>query len=235
MQKQIYKATDRGQADYGWLKPSYYFSFSNYYRPDRVRFGALRVLNDDFIAGGGEFPLHPHDNMEIVTIPLSGALKHSDNTGGKGVITSSEVQIMSAGAGIQHSEANASATEPVTLFQIWILPKQLNITPRYSQQQFSQTDRINRWQILVSPDATDKALWINQDARIAQATLAAGNTLTWQNKFDGNGIFLIVVEGNAAAASELLDKRDALALTGTNTLEIAAKTDCRLLLLEVPM
>ncbi|MEI2747820.1 MAG: pirin family protein [Ferruginibacter sp.] len=123
----IQRANERGSADYGWLKPNYYFSFSGYHNPEKVRFGLLRVLNDDFIAGGGAFPTHPHDNMEIVTIPFTGALKHKDNTGGEGVIKAGDVQIMSAGSGILHSEANASATDPVTLFQIWLYPKEKNI------------------------------------------------------------------------------------------------------------
>ena len=131
-----YRAADRGSADYGWLKPNYYFSFSNYHNPDRVYFGALRVLNDDYIGGGGMFPKHPHDNIEIVTIPFKGALKHEDSTGGKGVINAGDVQIMSAGSGIQHSEANASVTEAATLFKIWVFPNVDNITPRYAQRTF---------------------------------------------------------------------------------------------------
>ena len=125
----LFKAADRGNADYGWLKPNYYFSFAQYHDPSKVHFGLLRVLNDDFIGGGGSFPTHPHDNMEIVTIPFTGALKHKDSTGGEGIIKAGDIQIMSAGTGVQHSEANASATDPVTLFQVWIFPKERNIKP----------------------------------------------------------------------------------------------------------
>jgi quercetin 2,3-dioxygenase len=142
----LFKAADRGTADYGWLKPNYYFSFSQYHNPAKVHFGLLRVLNDDFIGGGGLFPTHPHDNMEIVTIPFSGALQHKDSTGGHGIIKAGDVQIMSAGSGVQHSEANASATEPATLFQIWVFPKERNITPRYDQRTFATEERINKWQ-----------------------------------------------------------------------------------------
>ncbi len=148
MNIQIHRAHERGSADYGWLKPNYYFSFAQYHDPKKIHFGLLRVLNDDFVAGGGGFPAHPHDNMEIVTIPLTGALQHKDNTGGTGIIQAGDIQIMSAGSGIVHSESNASATEPVTLFQVWIFPKQKNIAPRYDQRHFDTKDRLNQWQIV---------------------------------------------------------------------------------------
>jgi len=157
----LHKAADRGSGDYGWLKPNYYFSFGQFYNPQKVHFGLLRVLNDDFIAGGGKFHTHPHDNMEIVTIPFTGALEHKDSTGGQGIIKAGDVQIMSAGSGVQHSEANASATEPVTLFQIWLFPKERNIKPRYDQRSFDIADRTDQWQIIVSPREEDAALWIN--------------------------------------------------------------------------
>jgi quercetin 2,3-dioxygenase len=157
----LFNAADRGSADYGWLKPNYYFSFSQYHNAAKVNFGLLRVLNDDFIAGGGAFPTHPHDNMEIITIPFTGALQHKDSTGSQGIIKAGDVQIMSAGSGIQHSESNASATEAVTLFQIWVFPKQRNITPRYDQRNFNVNERINKWQTVVSPIEADNALWIN--------------------------------------------------------------------------
>ena len=183
MKTTIFKATDRGSADYGWLKPNYYFSFSNYYNPQRIHFGVLRVLNDDFIMGGGAFPTHPHDNMEIVTIPLTGAVHHKDNTGGEGIIKAGDVQIMSAGSGILHSESNASATDPLTLFQIWVFPKIKNIQPRYDQRTFDVANRLNTWQIVVSPIEEDKALWINQDARFALANVEAGKQLEFKNGF----------------------------------------------------
>ncbi|HNH21213.1 MAG TPA: pirin family protein, partial [Ferruginibacter sp.] len=141
MTTKLYRAADRGTADYGWLKPNYYFSFAQYWDPQKVHFGLLRVLNDDFVAGGGGFPTHPHDNMEIVTIPLTGALQHKDSTGGQGVIKAGDVQIMSAGTGVQHSEFNDSKTDPVTLFQVWVFPKVKNIKPRYDQRSFDTADR----------------------------------------------------------------------------------------------
>ena len=148
-------------SDFGWLKPNYYFGFGQYHNSKNVHFGALRVLNDDYIAGGGAFPTHPHDNMEIITIPFTGALKPKDRTGGQGVIKAGDVHIMSAGTGVCHSEANESATDPVTLFQIWLFPKENNIKPRYDQRTFKLDERINKWQYVVSPNEADNALWIN--------------------------------------------------------------------------
>jgi len=231
----VYKAADRGQGDYGWLKPNYYFSFSQYHNPKNVHFGALRVLNDDFIAGGGAFPTHPHENMEIITIPFTGALKHKDSTGGKGVIKAGDVQIMSAGTGVQHSEANESATDPVTLFQIWLFPKENNIQPRYDQRTFDVNQRINKWQYIVSPIEADNGLWINQDARLALTTLKAGNVLTYNNGFKGNGVFLVVINGAAKIGDTLLGKRDALCISKADNFTITASEDAELLAIEVPM
>jgi quercetin 2,3-dioxygenase len=231
----VYKAADRGSADYGWLKPNYYFSFSQYHHPEKVRFGALRVLNDDFIAGGGAFGTHPHDNMEIVTIPFTGALQHKDSTGGQGIIKAGDVQIMSAGTGVQHSEANASATAPVTLFQIWVLPKERNIKPRYDQRSFEIADRMNKWQTIVSPIATDNALWINQDARFSLTRVAAGKTLEYKNSFTGNGIFLVVITGTIKAGDANLGKRDALGISEADGFLVTATEDAELLAIEVPM
>jgi redox-sensitive bicupin YhaK (pirin superfamily) len=231
----IQKANERGSADYGWLKPNYYFSFSNYHNPSKVRFGLLRVLNDDFIAGGGAFPTHPHDNMEIVTIPFTGALKHQDSTGGAGIIKAGDVQIMSAGTGVKHSEANASATEPVTLFQIWLYPKVENIKPRYDQRTFDIAQRINKWQYIVSPIENDGGLWINQDARFAMTKLEAGKILTYENAFKGNGIYLVVINGTVEIEGQVLNKRDSAGIENTNSLNITASEDAELLLIEVPM
>jgi len=231
----LHKASQRGSADYGWLKPNYYFSFSNYYNPEKVHFGLLRVLNDDFIAGGGKFPTHPHDNMEIVTIPFTGAIEHKDSTGGEGVIKAGDIQIMSAGSGVQHSEANASATDPVTLFQVWVFPKVKNIQPRYDQRTFDINERNNQWQVVVSPREEDNALWINQDARFSLTKLEAGKTLEYNNAFKGNGVFLVVVNGTAKVGDISLGKRDALGVYDTDTFSITASEDAELLAIEVPM
>jgi redox-sensitive bicupin YhaK (pirin superfamily) len=231
----LFNAADRGTADYGWLKPNYYFSFGEYRNPEKVHFGLLRVLNDDFIAGGGKFPTHPHDNMEIVTIPFTGAIQHKDSTGGQGVIKAGDIQIMNAGTGVQHSEANASATEPVTLFQVWVFPKERNITPRYDQKNYDINDRINKWQVIVSSNETDKALWINQDARFAMTKLEAGKDITYTNAFKGNGVFLVVINGSVKINDQQLNKRDALGISEADSFTITASEDAELLAIEVPM
>ena len=231
----LFNAADRGSADYGWLKPNYYFSFSDYRNPEKVHFGLLRVLNDDFIGGGGAFPTHPHDNMEIVTIPFSGALQHKDSTGGQGIIKAGDVQIMSAGTGVQHSEANASATEPVTLFQVWVFPKETNIKPRYDQRNFDITERINKWQTIVSPLEADKALWINQDAKFSLTKLEAGKTLEYNTAFKGNGVFLVAINGTVKVGAINLNKRDAAGISGADNFTITATEDAELLAIEVPM
>lgn len=235
MKLTIHKAGERGSADLGWLKPNYYFSFSNYHDPEKVRFGLLRVLNDDFIAGGGAFPTHPHDNMEIITIPFTGGLKHKDSTGGEGVIKAGDVQIMSAGSGVQHSEANASATTPVTLFQVWIYPKERNITPRYDQRSFDVNERINNWQYVVSPLEKDGGLWINQDARFALTKLEEGKALHYENAFKGNGVFLVVINGSIDLGETRLNKRDAAGVENTEGFTITAIEDAEVLAIEVPM
>ena len=235
MKTLLFKAADRGSADYGWLKPNYYFSFAQYHDPAKIHFGLLRVLNDDFIAGGGKFPTHPHDNMEIVTIPFTGAIKHKDSTGGEGVIQAGDIQIMSAGSGVQHSEANASATKPVTLFQVWIFPKEGNIKPRYDQKTFDVTERANKWQTVVSPIDADNALWINQDARFSLTNLQAGAALNYTNAFKNNGVFLVVINGSVEVGGQQLNKRDALGISETENFTVSASEDAELLAIEIPM
>ncbi|HTC01674.1 MAG TPA: pirin family protein [Ferruginibacter sp.] len=235
MKTVIQKAADRGSANHGWLKANYYFSFSGYNNPEKVHFGLLRVLNDDHIAGGGAFPTHPHDNMEIVTIPLSGAIHHKDSTGGEGVIKTGDVQIMSAGSGVQHSESNDSKTEPINLFQLWVYPKVRNIKPRYDQRTFSLADRINKWQFVVSPNEADGGLWINQDARFALTKVEAGKEISYTNAFKGNGVFLVVIKGKVTVNNIGLETRDALGISETDTFTITASADAELLAVEVPM
>ncbi|HQW84194.1 MAG TPA: pirin family protein [Ferruginibacter sp.] len=235
MNKLLFKAADRGSADYGWLKPNYYFSFAQYRDAAKVHFGLLRVLNDDYIAGGGAFDTHPHDNMEIVTIPFTGALKHKDSTGGEGVIKAGDVQIMSAGTGVQHSEANASATDPVTLFQIWVFPKERNIKPRYDQKTFDVNERNNKWQTVVSPIEADNALWINQDAKFSLVNLTAGKEITYNNSFTKNGVFLVNINGLVHVDGQQLNKRDALGISEVDSFTITAAEDAELMAIEIPM
>lgn len=235
MKTTVTKAKDRGTADHGWLKPAHYFSFGGWYNPSKVHFGELRVLNDDWIAGGGAFPTHPHDNMEIVTIPFTGAIKHKDSTGGAGVIKAGDVQIMSAGTGVQHSEANESATEPVTLFQIWVFPKERNIKPRYDQRNFDLKGREGKWQVVVSPLEKDNALWINQDARFSLANIKAGEKITYENAFKGNGVYLVIIKGSAEVNGVKYDEKDAVGISEADSFEITASSDTELLAIEVPM
>ena len=235
MQTILFKAIERGKADYGWLKANYYFSFAQYHNPQKVHFGALRVLNDDIVAGGGGFPTHPHDNMEIVTIPHTGALAHKDSSGGNGIIKAGDVQIMSAGSGVEHSEFNESKTEALNLFQLWVFPKEKNITPRYDQRNFDVNDRKNKWQTVVSPIESDNALWINQDAKFSLATLLNGEALTFTNTFTGNGVFLVVIKGSVTINEITLNSRDAVGIYDTNSFDILATEDAELLAVEVPM
>ncbi len=235
MKMNIQRAEERGGANHGWLNAKHYFSFASYHNPEKVHFGLLRVLNDDTIAAGAGFPPHPHDNMEIVTIPLSGALQHKDNTGGAGVIKAGDVQIMSAGTGVQHSEFNASKTEDATLFQVWIFPKERNIKPRYDQRSFDINERINQWQVVVSPNDTDNALWINQDARFSLTKLEAGKSLFYKNAFKGNGIYLVVVNGSIEVDGEQFNKRDAVGISETDEFNITASEDSELMAIEIPM
>ena len=235
MKTVITRANERGTADHGWLKPAHYFSFGSWQNPDKIHFGALRVLNDDWIAGGGAFPTHPHDNMEIVTIPFTGALKHKDSTGGAGIIKAGDVQIMSAGTGVQHSEANESATEEVTLFQTWVFPKEKNITPRYDQRTFNIKEREGKWQVVVSPRKEDNALWINQDARFALTSLKTDDTISYENAFAGNGVYLVVINGAVEIDGVKYDKRDAVGIFDTNVFNIKVLEDAELLAVEVPM
>ncbi len=235
MKSLLFKAADRGTADYGWLKPNYYFSFAQYHNPAKVHFGLLRVLNDDYVAGGGGFPTHPHDNMEIVTIPFTGALQHKDSTGGNGVIKAGDIQIMSAGTGVQHSEFNDSKTDPVTLFQVWVFPKLRNIKPRYDQRTFDMADRNNKWQVVVSPKEEENALWINQDARFSLANLEAGKEIHYTNGFKGNGVFLVVINGSAEVNGQVLGKRDAIGISEAEAFTIKATENAELLAIEIPM
>ncbi len=235
MKVTTHKAAHRGSEDYGWLKPNYYFSFGSYANRAKVNFGLLRVLNDDFIAGGGAFGKHPHENMEIVTIPFTGALQHNDSTGGAGIIKAGDVQIMSAGSGVEHSEANASATEPVTLFQIWVYPKINDMEPRYDQRNFDVADRANKWQVIVSPLEGDKGLWINQDARFSLTNLDKDQSLVYKNAFKGNGVFLVVIDGEVEIEGNIFSKRDAAAIEATDEFVMKATKDAQLLAIEIPM
>lgn len=234
MKKTIHRADSRGHADHGWLNARHSFSFASYYNPERIRFGTLRVLNDDIVQPGEGFGTHPHDNMEIVTIPLRGELAHKDSTGNKEVIRPNEVQIMSAGSGLTHSEFNNSKTEEINLLQIWVFPKEKNIKPRYDQKLFDPADRINKIKTVVS--ASDKdALWINQDAYFSLSSLEKDIAVNYQIKSKGNGLYVFIIEGKIEIGGETLGKRDAIGLEQIDDIEIKAFEKSEVLLIEVPM
>ncbi len=235
MQTQIFKAESRGKADYGWLKANYSFSFANYYNPERLQFGALRVLNDDFIAPSGGFDTHPHDNMEIITIPLSGRLAHKDSMGHTSYIESGEIQVMSAGKGVFHSEFNGSDSEELNLFQIWLFPNVRNVEPRYQQIALKTLEKRNELYQILSPDKDDEGVWIYQDAWFYMGQLDAGWEGTHQTKKAGNGIYLMVIEGEVTVAGTQLNKRDAITITDTTVIEIESLTKAHILLMDVPM
>jgi redox-sensitive bicupin YhaK (pirin superfamily) len=231
----LYPAKERGHANHGWLDSFFSFSFSEYHDPKKIHFGALRVLNDDNISGGGGFGTHPHDNMEIITIPLEGKLAHKDSTGNEGIISKGDVQIMSAGTGIRHSEYNASSLEAAKLLQIWVFPKIKNIKPQYGQRSFAVDGRQNNWQVVVSPDAKDQALNINQDARFSLLDLQAGKSISYQMKWKNSGLYLFVIEGSIKATDQLLSKRDAIGITEVEEVNLEATSDSEILAIEVPL
>jgi quercetin 2,3-dioxygenase len=235
MKTVLHPSTERGHVNFGWLDSHHSFSFGHWYDPNKIHFGALRVLNDDIVSGGGGFGTHPHDNMEIVSIPLYGALKHKDSTGTDGVINTNDVQIMSAGSGIRHSEMNASADKSVNFLQVWVIPKEHNIKPRYDQKTFDPAQRLNSWQVVVSPDEADNAIWINQDARFSLLTLEAGKSINYKHRFNGNGIYVFLLEGSADVAGQKLSKRDAVGVSEAEEITITASEQTQLLAIEVPM
>lgn len=230
----IHKAESRGTAFFGWLHSRHTFSFGRYYNAERMNFGALRVLNDDIVEGGQGFGTHPHDNMEIVSIPLKGNLAHKDSTGATKVIREGDVQIMSAGSGLSHSEFNHSATDKVNFLQIWIMPKARDIEPRYQQISFKKEDRRNKLQVVVAPD-NESAVWINQDAWLTLADVDAGNSLTYDFHKPGHGSYVFVIAGDVTVNGEQLETRDAIGVTETDNLNITAAENAQLLIIEVPM
>lgn len=238
MEKIIYRANDRGGADYGWLKANYSFSFANYHDPTKVNFGALRVLNDDIIEGGMGFGTHPHDNMEIISIPLKGSLKHRDSMSNEWIpLHTGEVQIMSAGKGIQHSEMNNSVSEEVNLFQIWIFPDKQDVEPRYDQKEFSSKERANKLQVLVSSidDVHLGSLKIHQDAKISRIDLSENSKFKYSLKSKNHGVFIMIINGQVEVETVKLESRDALALSEISSFEINTLDNSELLFIEVPM
>jgi redox-sensitive bicupin YhaK (pirin superfamily) len=235
MKTVLHKADSRGHANHGWLDTHHTFSFASYYDPERIHFGALRVLNDDIVASGGGFPQHPHDNMEIISIPLRGDLEHADSMGNKQVIKENDVQVMSAGTGIVHSEYNRNEDRDTNFLQIWVFPNKQNVEPRYGQITFDPEERKNKLQQVLSPNPEDEGTWIHQDAWFHIGNLDKGFTTDYTFKKNGNGVYAFVLEGEVKIGGQSLSKRDGLGISDTDSISIEAASDAELLLMEVPM
>ena len=231
----IHKSESRGHANHGWLDTYHTFSFRMYHEPSRIHFGMLRVLNDDFVIGGAGFGKHNHDNMEIISIPLQGSLAHSDSTGNEGVISTGDVQIMSAGSGIQHAEYNASETELVNFLQLWIIPKEKNIQPRYDQLSFTKEQLRNQLRPIVSATEKEGTLWINQDAELYLGEFDASIEISHDIKSANHGIYLFVIEGSLTIGDITLNKRDGIGIYDTDSVLATVHKHSKLLLIEVPI
>jgi len=231
----LHKANTRGNANHGWLQSFHTFSFANYFNPERVHFGALRVLNDDTVAAGMGFGTHPHDNMEIISIPLEGDLEHQDSIGNKTVIKKGDIQVMSAGTGVRHSEYNKNADKEVKFLQIWVFPSKRNVAPRYDQITLNEDERHNVLQQILSPNPDDEGVWINQDAWFHMGKFDAGIAKEYHFKKEGNGLYVFVLKGTVSVNDQALDTRDGLGIWNTDKVSITATTDAEFLLMEVPM
>ncbi len=232
----LHKAETRGHANHGWLDSHHTFSFANYYNPDRMNFGALRVLNDDRIDGGTGFGKHPHDNMEIISIPLSGDLEHKDSMGNVAVIKSGDIQVMSAGTGITHSEYNKNENRVGKFLQIWVIPNERDVQPRYDQITLNLEERHNRLQQIVSPDPDDEGVWIHQDAWFHLGTFDKDIEVEYKLKLAGNGVYAFVINGQFTIENANLDTRDGLGITNTEHFTVKSDSqDSEILLMEVPM
>lgn len=235
MGRVIHKSDTRGRAEHGWLSSRHTFSFSDYYDPDRMGFGLLRVINDDVVQSGMGFGTHPHKNMEIISIPLIGSLKHKDSMGNEHTIQAGEIQVMSAGTGITHSEYNGSDSEIVNFLQIWVLPEKENITPGYGQETFSEKDRQNKFQLLVSPEKSSGSLWINQNAYFSMIDLDGSVPVSYKTHSEKNGVYVFMIYGSAHVLSTELLERDGMGITDERDININASENSQILIIEVPM
>lgn len=235
MKTVLHKAGTRGHANHGWLDSHHTFSFAGYYNPERMNFGVLRVLNDDVVSGGMGFPTHPHQNMEIISIPLEGDLQHRDSMGNVAVIKAGDVQVMSAGTGVEHSEYNKNQDSLVRFLQIWVFPRERNVTPRYDQITLEKGQATNTFQQILSPDPTDEGVWINQDAWFSLGELAVGHKQSYAIKKAGNGVYVFVLEGSVEINGEQLERRDGLGIWDADGFVVKAAQDARVLLMDVPM
>jgi quercetin 2,3-dioxygenase len=231
----IHKAHSRGNANHGWLNAYHSFSFASWFDPERIQFGTLRVLNDDTIAAGMGFGTHPHDNMEIITIPLEGDLAHKDSMGNAATIKTGDVQVMSAGTGIQHSEFNPNTNQHTKLFQIWLFPKYRNVEPRYQQITLDPSLQKNSFDQILSPNPDDAGVWIHQDAWFYLSDFEADFTKKLTLKKEGNGFYIMTIEGKIEVNGQKLEKRDALGIWETSEIEIKAISNAKFLIMEIPM
>jgi hypothetical protein len=232
----LHRSATRGEANHGWLQSRHTFSFANYYNPDRMHFGVLRVLNDDIVAPGRGFGTHPHDNMEIISIPLEGDLEHKDSMGNVSVIRHGDIQVMSAGTGITHSEYNKHADKTVKFLQIWVFPNKRNVTPRYDQMTLDLADRKNKFQQIISPDPNDAGVWVHQDAWFHLGTFDAGRSGAYTLRKPGNGVYAFMIAGEAEIAGQSLGPRDGLGIWDTDTIAWKTLSDkAEILLMDVPM
>ncbi len=235
MKKVFHSSQSRGHANHGWLNAKHSFSFAQWYNPEHINFGALRVLNDDIVAPSMGFGKHPHDNMEIITIPLRGSLRHQDSMGFSEVVKAGEVQVMSAGTGIFHSEMNASTQDDINLFQIWIFPNKQAVTPRYEQKSYDLKDTEQRFLQLVSPNANQEGVWIHQNAWIHLVSMEENTALTYTIKGEGNGAYFMNIDGTFEIEQELLKERDAIGIWDTKEIVLRNKQKGQMLVIEVPM
>lgn len=235
MKKIFHSAASRGHADHGWLQSKHTFSFANYHDPERIRFGTLRVLNDDTVAAGRGFGTHPHDNMEIISIPLEGDLEHKDSMGNVAVIRQGDIQAMSAGTGIFHSEKNKNTDKLVKFLQIWVFPNKRDVEPSYSQITLSESSLQDQLLQILSPSADEEGVSIQQDAWFHLGRLSEGTQLHYSFKKPGNGLYVFLIEGSATVAGEELQRRDGLGIWETTQIEISATNPAYILLMEVPM
>lgn len=231
----LHKSETRGDANHGWLHSKHTFSFANYYNPERMHFGVLRVLNDDTVAGGMGFGKHPHDNMEIISIPLEGDLEHKDSMNNVAVIKNGDIQVMSAGTGIQHSEYNKNKDQAVKFLQIWVFPNKKNVTPRYDQITINPEDRHNKLQQIISPNPDDTGVWIHQNAWFHLGKFDKGVATEYQFKGKGNGLYVFNLKGDLYINDQLLNSRDGFGIWDTDKVSIKAESDAEFLLMEVPM
>ena len=235
MKKTFHPSETRGKANHGWLDAKHSFSFAQFFNPERIQFGALRVLNDDVIAPGMGFGTHPHNNMEIITIPLKGALEHKDSMDNIGVVAVDEIQVMSAGTGVSHSEYNKNKDQPLNLLQLWVLPNQQNVAPRYDQKNIKFLKKTNALYSVITPNHDDAGMWIHQDAWFHLGDFNQKTTVPYSLHKQGNGVYAFMIEGRASIEGESLEKRDALGVWETEGFSITAEKNSRILLVEVPM